>query len=102
MYLEGPEYVPLLRRSFGLWRDLEAETGDVLLTMTGGLMIGPPHGKVVAGALGTARVHDLDHEMLDADEMARRYPQHRLNPAMWRYTRMRPGSCTRKPRFLRL
>ena len=41
-YYEAPEYVPLARSSFALWRELERETGRDLLTMTGGLYIGPP------------------------------------------------------------
>lgn len=38
-YFEAPEYVPLLLRSYDLWRDLEAESGQTLLKVTGGLNI---------------------------------------------------------------
>jgi len=77
-YLEGEEYVPLVRRSYDLWRELEAATGETLLTTTGGLMLGPSDSKVVGGALESARVHDLAHELLDADEVRRRFPQFSL------------------------
>ena len=77
-YAEGPEYVPLVREAFGLWRRLEEETGTELLTMTGGLMIGRPDTDLVRGALESARVHGLAHEVLDAPAMAARYPQFRL------------------------
>jgi len=74
-YLEGEEYVPLVRRSYDLWRDLEETTGETLLTTTGGLMLGPTDSKVVGGALESARIHDLAHELLDSDELRRRFPQ---------------------------
>jgi sarcosine oxidase len=34
-YFEHPSYVPLVRESYRLWRQLEAESGERLLTMTG-------------------------------------------------------------------
>ena len=39
-YFEHPAYVPLLRRAYELWRQLEERTGRRLLQITGGLMIG--------------------------------------------------------------
>ena len=39
-YMEGPEYVPLLKEAKVLWRDLEQESQNSLLTLNGGLMIG--------------------------------------------------------------
>jgi sarcosine oxidase len=73
-YYEHPDYVPLLRRAWDLWRELERESGETLLTQTGGLYIGPPEGELVPGALLSARTHGLAHEMLDAAELRRRYP----------------------------
>jgi len=77
-YFESPEYVPLLQRAHGLWRDLEHESGAELLTLTGGLAIGPPDGELVAGVLNSARQSRLPHRLLDPGEMNRLYPQHRL------------------------
>ncbi|HZU16908.1 MAG TPA: N-methyl-L-tryptophan oxidase [Candidatus Dormibacteraeota bacterium] len=79
-YYEGSGYVPLVRRAFELWRELEAETGIRLLTTTGALMIGPPQGELVAGALRSAREHDLPHRLLEAEAARRRFPQHRIGP----------------------
>ena len=72
-YFEDPAYVPLLRRAYQLWRDLESKTGRDLLRITGGLMIGRPDSEVVAGSLRSAREHDLDHELLDASAIRRRF-----------------------------
>jgi sarcosine oxidase len=73
-YFEHPAYVPLLRRAYELWRRLEAATGRDVLRITGGLMIGSPESAVVAGSLRSARQHQLDHEMLDAADIRRRFP----------------------------
>jgi sarcosine oxidase len=73
-YFEHPAYVPLLRRAYELWRKLEQDTGRALLQMTGGLMIGAPDSDVVSGSLRSAREHDLDHAVLDAAEIHRRFP----------------------------
>ena len=77
-YYEAPEYVPLARRSFELWRELEAESGRDLLTMTRGLHIGPPTSPEFAGALLSARQHGIEHELLDPGDMLRRFPEHVL------------------------
>jgi len=73
-YYEHPSYVPLLKRAWDLWRELERESGETLLTQTGGLYLGPPEGDLVSGALASARLHDLVHELLDNAELKRRYP----------------------------
>src|SRR5437667_252696 len=73
-YYEHPDYVPLLRRAWTLWRELERASGEKLLTETGGFYAGAPDGELVAGALESARRHDLEHEVLDAAVLRRRYP----------------------------
>jgi len=73
-YHEHPSYVPLLRRSYDLWRELEADAGEPLLIITGSLEGGPADGPMFRGALDAALEHDLAHEVLDADEIRHRYP----------------------------
>lgn len=73
-YHEHPSYVPLLRRAYELWHDLEADAGERLLVTTGSLEGGPEDGSTFRGALEAAELHDLPHEVLDAGEMRRRYP----------------------------
>ena len=74
-YFEHPAYVPLLRRAYELWRRSKSDTGRRLLQITGGLMIGTPESEVVSGSLRSAREHHLDHEMLDAAQIRRRFPR---------------------------
>lgn len=78
-YFEDPAYVPLLLRAYELWRELAGQTHEPLLTLTGGLMLGPPDGPLVSGSLRSAREHGLAHELLTTAELRRRYPQ--LSPA---------------------
>jgi sarcosine oxidase len=75
-YFEGPWYVPLLKETFPLWRELEAASGAELLTLTGALMIGSPDAEAVTGALAAAAAHGLDVRLLKADELRRAYPAH--------------------------
>ncbi|MGA1600056.1 MAG: N-methyl-L-tryptophan oxidase [bacterium] len=77
-YFEDPAYVPLLQRAFELWREIEAESGEDLMTLTGGMMIGAEDSQTVAGALRSAQEWGLPHEMLSAEEARRRYPHFQL------------------------
>jgi len=73
-YFEGAEYVPLLFRAYELWEELEGETGENLMTLCGGLFIGPEDGELVSGSVASADEHDLPYEMLDSSELKRRFP----------------------------
>jgi len=73
-YFEDPAYVPALLRSYDLWAELERESGQRLLTTTGGLMLGRVGSPVVAGSLLSAQQHSLPHKLLDADAIRSSYP----------------------------
>ena len=73
-YHEHPSYVPLLRRSYELWHELERRAGEELLITTGSLEGGPEDGEMFRGALEAARLHDIPHEVLSGDELRRRHP----------------------------
>jgi len=77
-YFEHPSYVPLLRRAYELWYDLEARAGHPLLELPGGLMLGPANSAVVAGSVRSAREHGLAHELLASREIRRRFPQFKI------------------------
>ncbi len=79
-YSEHPSYVPLLRRAYELWRELEAAAGERLLHVTGSIDASLPDDRIFAGSLASCREHDLAHEVLDADELRRRFPAYRLPP----------------------
>lgn len=77
-YFEDPRYVPLVQHAYTRWRALEQASGAALLRETGGLMIGPPDGTLVRGALASARQHGLPHELLSVREVMARVPAFRL------------------------
>ena len=77
-YAEHPSYVPLARRSYELWRELENRVGERLLFITGGLDVGPRNGGIFTGSLLSCEKHHLPHEILTARETACRFPGIRL------------------------
>lgn len=77
-YFEHPDYVPLLRRAYELWRELESQAGEQLLRVTG-IVEG---GHIVGGVLRACAEHDLPHDVLTGAEVGRRFPAYRLPPEM--------------------
>ncbi|MCS0671509.1 N-methyl-L-tryptophan oxidase [Cytobacillus firmus] len=77
-YKEGSNYVPLLKDAYKLWRELERESGNRLLTLTNGLIIGSPDTSEMKNVIKSIQEYDLDHEILNREEALNRYPQHRL------------------------
>jgi len=75
-YMEGAFYVPLLRESFPLWRELEKATGTELLNITGLLTIGPPDSDAIKATQDSAREAGVETRVLEAAEMRKRYPGH--------------------------
>jgi len=77
-YSEHPSYVPLLRRAYELWHELEDLAGRTLLYATGNLEGGPPAGEDFAGAVHAAELHGLPHEVLTGAEVTQRWPAYHL------------------------
>jgi len=77
-YSEDPSYVPLLRRAYELWHELEELDGRTLLYTTGNLEGGLPDGPVFRGAVHAAELHGLPHEVLTGAEVGKRWPAYHL------------------------
>jgi len=77
-YYEHPSYVPLVRRAYELWRDMEARSGRSLLTVSGIIEIGAPETELIKGTLASSQAHSLPHEVLDARTVMERFPAFRL------------------------
>ena len=80
-YYEDPAYVPLLRRAYELWAEAERATGEELLVTTGSIDAGPEDDDLFQGALASARLHGLPHEVLTGSEVNARYPGYQLPAA---------------------
>ena len=81
-YYEHPSYVPLLRRAYELWRDLERQAGEQLLYITVSIDAGPPGSQVFEGSRKSCELHDLPHEVLTSRELTIRFPGYRLPSEM--------------------
>lgn len=104
---EGDPYVPLVLRSHELWREIEAETGADLLTVTGGLWISSGARQAethvanfFANTLAAARRFDIAHEVLDAAQIRKRFPQFDVRDNEIGYYEpdagfLRPEACVR-------
>jgi sarcosine oxidase len=75
------EYVELAIEAQVAWREVELASGETIVTLTGGLDLAPPDAKEsiddYADAMTAARV---PFEWLDDVDVARRWPQWRLDP----------------------
>jgi sarcosine oxidase len=78
-YFEHPSYVPLVRRAYELWCELEAGAREQLLHITGIVEGGDG---ILDGTLRSCAEHDIPHEVLDGREVTRRFPAYRLPPEM--------------------
>ncbi|MEU0203438.1 MULTISPECIES: N-methyl-L-tryptophan oxidase [unclassified Streptomyces] len=78
VHLGDPGYIPLLRLADRMWDRLQRETGLPLRRRSGCLVMGESAAPSMRLLVGSSTTHRLDHEVLDREELARRYPQHRL------------------------
>ncbi len=79
---EGEHFVPFALRSYEIWRELEAETGDDLLTVTGGLIISAGSRHLLHGSadflqttIDAAEKFGISHRVLEASAIASEFPQ---------------------------
>ena len=77
-YFENPAYVPLILRAYELWRELERQSGEELLRITGVLAVGEESSTIVQRTVHTAAQHDLPIERLSQREIEARYPTVKL------------------------
>jgi sarcosine oxidase len=77
-YYEHPSYVPLLRRAYELWRELETEAGVPLLHITGSIDAGPAGSSVFEGSRASCVEHGLPYRIYSTRELTARFPGYRL------------------------
>lgn len=76
-YFEHPDYVPLIERAYENWARLEADSGRKLIHHVGGLYLGPADSEAIAGSLKVMKRHVLPYELLDVEQVRKRYPMFR-------------------------
>jgi len=77
-YFMHPDYVPVLRRAYELWRELETGASESLMSLPGLLCIGEPDGPFIRGLETCYAQHDLPHERWTTTEATARFPQFHL------------------------
>lgn len=75
---EHPSYVPLVRRAYELWHQLEDAAGQTLLVTTGSVRAGPPDSRFFQGAKEACDVHGIPYEILTSAEINKRFPGYRF------------------------
>jgi sarcosine oxidase len=73
-YFEHPAYVPIVRRAFDLWREIERRFGKTLYTKTRGITLGLENGMLVRGARESAETFEVPHRVLSAADVRRHFP----------------------------
>ncbi|GAA3682732.1 N-methyl-L-tryptophan oxidase [Lentzea roselyniae] len=79
-YFEDPAYVPLLLRAHEMWDQVERDSGERIFHRIGGVIVGPPESGAVSGSRASAEQWGLKHELLDAQEIRKRFPAMRPRP----------------------
>lgn len=83
---EGADFVPLVRRSHQIWREIETRTGQSLFDACGGLILSRRgeashmHGEsdFFGTTVNLARQFNIPHDVLDAPTVRARFPQFQL------------------------
>ena len=73
-YGNGGTYVPLVKESLALWKELEEETGRTLYNQTGAISVGYPGSDFVKETIDSSIQYDLEYEELDAKSLMERWP----------------------------
>lgn len=81
-YFEHPDYVPLLKRSYQYWEQLDDETGLEIINLCGMFIAGCPDDLVVSGTRRAATEHHLPLESVSASDALERFPGLRAAPDM--------------------
>ncbi len=72
---DHPVYVGLAKAAFAAWRDFEAESGETIYVRTGGIDFSPPGEPLFAKMVACLAEMNIPHELINADELRRRFPQ---------------------------
>ena len=74
-----PDYVRLARRAYGCWAEVEAESGERIVTITGGLDLWPADAAIPQpDYVDSLTAEAIAFERLGAAEIRRRWPQWQL------------------------
>lgn len=73
-------YTQLMDAAYPLWEELERDSGEALLTRTGGLFFGPEGDAEMAKVRDSLDANAVPYREMNAEEANRRFPAFRLKP----------------------
>ena len=74
-----PDYVRLARRAYDTWAEVEQESGETIVTVTGGLDVAPRDAAIPLSDYTSAMdAEGVPYEQLDGAQIMRRWPQWQL------------------------
>ena len=73
-YYEHPSYVPLLKRAYELWAEIEGACGEQLFYKTGSVDVGTAVSQVFKDSYDSCLEHSLPHEILTGAQLNQRFP----------------------------
>lgn len=75
---KDPEYIQLAKEVYPLWRQLEAEAGETLWHVTGGIDFGHTDEPSLVDTIQYVKAANIPYEMLTPEETNRRFKQFNL------------------------
>lgn len=96
-YFEHPDYVPLLKRSYELWKDFEATTGNQFYYETGIVYFGDAQHATMKGVRESAARYDVQVDAYADKRSAREFPQFNV-PTSFQVL-VEPGAGFIRPEF---
>ena len=79
-YYEDSSYVPLLRRAYEMWSEIETIAKEQLLYKTGSIDTAPSGHELFEGSLQSCLEHDIPHEILNYRQINERFPGYEMPP----------------------
>ena len=77
-YYEDASYVPLLRRAYEMWSEIEQLADEQLLYKVGSIDTAPSGHEVFEKSLESCLEHDIPHEVLDHKQINERFPGYEM------------------------
>lgn len=71
---EGGIYIPMVQEARRMWLELNERTGRDVFLPIGAVSVAPADFPTMVQTMEVIREHGLDHEVLDAAELAERFP----------------------------
>ncbi len=77
-YFEHPDYIPLLEKAYGSWRDFEKITNSKLYYKTGLLYAGLPDSTIIRGVREASIKYNIEVKEITASRAQTQFPQFKI------------------------